>query len=255
MAARLKKTLWGTVTAVSVMLAMVIAFAYLVGISKMDVTVKHDMARHVVAEPFEAGDIVGLSPDGQRLEGFICDLNLDADNTSGTPIQARYYNVVDEVQDDFFHFVSNVKGALNLGNGPADPLAAKARGISTGLDFTGEVSRVVGSIEARMSEACWCEVGRAVLEQKQHACVVEKALVESEITETPEGTMVRKTVGLSFRPNAISIVDVEALAAACPNLNAGAIAPVAQTCEGKSGVTLDAVARVRVGLIREAPLP
>jgi len=249
------RTIRWSLTVLVLVLLMLVLFSYLVGVSKMDVSVKHEMRRHVVAEPFEAGDIVGLSPDGLRLAGFICDLDLGEQNRSGSVIQSRYYNVVDEVQDDFFTFLERVKYAVNLGGEAGErPIPTRGQGVSTGLDFSGEVSRVVGSIESQMPPECWCEVGRAVLERKEHACVVDKALVESRITETPAGTEIRRTVGLSFRARPIEIADVATLAAVCPGLNAEAIPPADPTCDGQSGVTFDAVARVKVGLIREVPI-
>ena len=47
--------------------AALVAFSFLMGVSKMDVSIKHEMQRHVVAEPFEAGDVIVLAGDGVQL--------------------------------------------------------------------------------------------------------------------------------------------------------------------------------------------
>lgn len=232
-------------------LMILVLFAYLMGVSKMDVSVKHDMNRHVVAEPFEAGDVVALSPDGQRLGGFLCDIQPSAEAVNNLSIQARYYNIVDASQDQFFRFVDKTRSALGL----SVPGAAVASTIAErGMPFVGHVSRVVTEFEAMMPRGCLCAVAKAVVERRQSACVVEKALVESQMSMTDDGPVIRKTVGVSFREEPIKIADLDALAAHCPGLNTGAIIPTNQSCRGNSGFTFDSVVRVRAGLIREEPL-
>jgi hypothetical protein len=232
-------------------MALLIVFAYLTGVSKMDVTLKHDMTRHVVAESFEAGDVVALSPDGQRLGGFLCDINPPADRVADISIKARYYNVVDASQDSFFRFVNRAKAVVGLGEETSPDIARSIDGVP----FVGSVNRVVGRFEDLMTTDCLCAVAEAVLERKQTACVVEKALLESTLSTTPDGnTVLSRTVGLSFREDPILVRNPDTLAEFCPGLNTAAIPPANQSCAGRSGVSFDSLARVRAGLIREAPL-
>ncbi|MCR8547635.1 hypothetical protein M4578_07325 [Salipiger sp. P9] len=240
-------------SAVGLTTAMLVGFSFLMGISKMDVSIKHEMQRHVVAEPFEAGDIVALSPDGQRLEGLLCSLDLRSPARRDSEIRARYYNMVDDTQERFFRYVRAAKALFGL---PAEDGAPADNALfGRGLTFTGEVSRVVGQIEERMPVDCWCNVARAVVERKNKACVVEKSLVETTLEAGGDGHRLRTTVGISFRPEPILVSDPSALAAMCPTLNTRAVAPKDQDCGGTSGFTFDVVARAKVGLIREAPIP
>ncbi|WP_085792056.1 hypothetical protein [Roseivivax jejudonensis] len=237
--------------ALAAVFVCLVVFSFLMGVSAMDISAKHRMQRHVVAEPFDAGDIVALSPDGQSLGGLLCALDLPEASRSDSGVSARYYNLFDEMQDDFFAFAHGALRLVGLSRATAGPGAAALGG----LPFTGEVSRVVGRIETRVPGACWCDIGRAVLERRQKACVVEKSLVRTTLEETAAGRFeTRTTMGISFRPDAIWIADPAALAPLCPGLNVAAVAPPEQSCGGSSGFSFDVRARGLVGVIREAPL-
>lgn len=236
--------------AVGAFTAMLIGFSYLMGISKMDVSIKHQMQRHVVAEPFEAGDIIEVSPDGQRIVSVLCSFGLETDKRKKTEIKASYYNLVDYSRDRFVAFVQDAKGMFGI------PVAAAPRDASrvSSLPFVGEVNRVVGSIESAMPQACICDIAKAVIESRSKACVVEKSLVETELSQSGGTSTIRKTVGISFRERPIFFNDLEPIKAICPGLNIAGTPPAEQSCIGQSGFSFDVVARSRIGLIRETQL-
>ena len=241
------KKLMVTVAAVTVML---VAFTSLMGVSKMDISAKNAMQRHVVAEPFEAGDIVELSADGQRIVSLLCRSNLSPDRRVSVPIDSVYYNIVDYSQAKFFDYLEQVKAVVGMAKG--GPLKA---GSPWELHFVGEVNRVIGgNLDAMLPGDCVCGVAKAVLESKSKACRVEKSLVETRLETGHDGqSVIRKTVGISFRDKPLIFYPDEALKALCPDLNTEAVAPKGQSCGGNSGFSFDVVARAKIGLIREAP--
>ncbi|MDU8926128.1 hypothetical protein RXV86_01895 [Alisedimentitalea sp. MJ-SS2] len=235
------------IVSVAVVTAMLIAFAYLNGISKMDVSIKHQMQRHVVAEPFEAGDIVKISGDGLRIESLLCRSNLSEDKRASSSIDAVYYNIVDHSQAKFFEYVDVVKSTVGLGASDTPQVSEPWR-----LHFVGEVNRVVGEMDTILDNECTCAVAKAVIEQRAKACVVTKSLVETKLDQDAEGrTVIRATMGVSFRDDAIFFYDPKALKGICPNLNTEAIAPPPQSCSGTSGFAFDVMAKAKIGLIRQ----
>jgi hypothetical protein len=230
--------------------AALVAFSFLMGVSKMDVSIKHEMQRHVVAEPFEAGDVIEVSPDGQRILSVLCPSRLPAAKRLSTEVQSGYYNIVDRSQEKFIAFVRNMQGMLGVPVTEATPLP-----FSDMLPFVGEVNRVSGDFEEMLDTACFCRIARAVVEARSIACVVEKSLVETELVTSPTGPLLkRRTMGLSFREAPYEFDDLSALEPLCPGLNTAAIAPKSQHCVGQSGFTFDVRAKSRIGLIREIAL-
>lgn len=236
-------------TAIGLTALLVVCFALLTGVSKMDVSIKNEMQRHLGNDPLGAGDIVALSPDGTRIEQLLCSVELSPDQAPNSEIRSRYYNVLDAAEEKVFAFAQRAKEIFLPGAGEV-PVAAAAL---TGLSFTGEVSRIEGSPQSRIRSECFCDVVTAVVERKKTACVVIKSLVETRLRDN--GSLSRNTVGVSFQSDPILFSAPERFAEACPDLNRGAIAPTGGSCEGASGFTLDVVARAKVGLIREVPLP
>lgn len=187
--------------------------------------------------------------DGTRIEQLLCSVELSPDQAPNSEIRSRYYNVLDAAEEKVFAFAQRAKEIFLPGAGEV-PVAAAAL---TGLSFTGEVSRIEGSPQSRIRSECFCDVVTAVVERKKTACVVIKSLVETRLRDN--GSLSRNTVGVSFQSDPILFSAPERFAEACPDLNRGAIAPTGGSCEGASGFTLDVVARAKVGLIREVPLP
>ncbi|MBY6002641.1 hypothetical protein KUV62_01900 [Salipiger bermudensis] len=236
-------------TAIGLCAVMVVCFALLTGVSKMDVSIKNEMQRHLGNDPLEAGDIVALSPDGTRIESLLCSVDLTPDQSPNSEIRSRYYNVLDAAQDNVFAFADRAKGLFGLERGEPPVVRASLNGLS----FTGEVSRIEGSPQSRIRSDCFCDVVTAVVERKKTACIVIKSLVETRLRD--DGSFSRNTVGVSFQSDPILFSEPERFGEACPDLNRGAIAPTGGSCEGASGFTFDVVARSKVGLIREVPLP
>ena len=236
--------------AVGCFTALLIAFSFLMGVSKMDVSIKHQMQHHVVAEPYGAGDIVGVSPDGTR-GALLCSLNLDLEQRMTTRVDVGYYNVVDQSQQRFVGFVNRAKEMFGLPVVEADGGSSDA----VILPFHGEVHRAVGDFSGMLTRDCMCDMAKAVIERRNTACVVAKSLVETKLTQGETGIVVeRKTVGVSFDPDPIVLDDLAALAGICPGLNVAGRPPVNQSCQGSSGFSFDVVARAKIGLIREAEL-
>lgn len=77
-----------TVTTLLAFTAMLVGFSFLAGISKMDVSIKHDMQRHVTADPFRIGDVVEVSPDGLRQLGLLCSVDLGMEKQRSNEIHA-----------------------------------------------------------------------------------------------------------------------------------------------------------------------
>lgn len=236
--------------AVASCVAALVAFSFLMGVSKMDVSIKHEMQRHVVAEPFEVGNVIEVSPDGQRILGVLCSSPLTDRDHLSTEVHSGYYNIVDRSQEKFITFVQNVKSIVGM------PVSqAVAAPFSDILPFVGEVNRVVGDFDQIPEARCFCRIAKAVVEAKSIACTVEKSLVETELVISPTGPQLkRRTVGLSFREVPYEFDDLAALKPLCPNLNTEAIAPKGQKCVGQSGFTFDVRAKSKIGLIREIDL-
>ena len=231
--------------------ALVVAFAYLAGVSKMDVTIKHAMQRHVVAEPFEAGDVIEVSPDGQRIMSLLCKADLAPESRSSALVNSVYYNVVDHSQHQFMAFVRRSRGVLRRRTGAGRdqrcrPLRVEFQWRSkSGRRRDERAAPVLLHLRHRQGDD----------RTRSKACVVEKSLVETRLDEAADGrAVVRKTVGISFRDRPLAFNNMEALATMCPDLNTGAVVPTGQSCGGTSGYSLDVVARARIGLIREETL-
>ena len=236
------------IAAVAAFAVMLVGFSFLMGVSKMDVSIKHQMQRHVVAAPFEPGDVVEISPDGLMLQGLLCPLDLTEEKKRNTKISANYYNVVDESKERFVEFVRDAKEAFNL------PVStpATARLETHAIPFVGEVSFVVGSIDSMLPESCICDIAESVIEKRNKACIVSRSLVETQLVTSPAGPdFIRKTVGVQFRPDGYTFNDLDALKQQCPDLNVSGRPQGPYTCDGQSGFSFDAVARSKIGLIRE----
>lgn len=228
------------------------AFFVLSDVDMGDVVAYNDIDKHVGSVPFRAGDVVGVSPDGNRFS-YVCSMDVESGELSEAPLSKTYVNGLGETLPQFAKLVTWVRGMLGQEGATPD-----IGGDVVELKFEGRISAFpAGGAMPEMSHSCACAVAASLI-QRYQVCTVERSLIESKLAASDRGgaAVVReRTVGVTFRPFNILIPDIAALG--CPNIPTTAnLENTQQTGSCSNGATreYDVALRHVLGVIREEDL-
>lgn len=228
---------------VAIIFAIVVAtgFVYhvLTNVTKKDMIAFLDLDREVNLDVMEPGDIVAISPDGQRHER-ICEAQQAENSRQSRTIHRAYYNSLGQVLPSF----------------PAIIGATAESREETGVDASevmlhGEVRglRTVGTARNLYAEGCGCEIARRML-LRNTVCQVKASLIEYSASVT--GGKVARTVAVKY-PTYANVVSEQTFKDCGLTYNP-TIEGRAQICGGSSH-SWDVRLRRAMNLIEERPLP
>ena len=228
-------------------------YIWLFNISPKDVVAYHELDTPVATAAFRAGDLVSISPDGQRIVGRLCSMDVDGELIDSIPLAKRYSNALRDSVPDFAKLVGWAKELAGAGE-TAVPDFDKAQYVP----FVGHVTSVnAGAPELpSMTDSCACSVARALV-KREKVCTVSRSLVETvlvpRLNDETENELKQRTIGVSFRDRSVVIPDVSVLQCEGDPLNSEARAP-AQVfdCSRVGGHKPDVFLRATLGVIVEA---
>lgn len=217
------------------LLVVVCAFAYhtLTNITRTDIVAYHQLDRQAVGASFaSAGDIVAVSPDGQRMEA-ICLFELDPAVRRRVGIDSVYVNDLGRQLPTFSKLMAFMVG---LGDG--------AEAVPDSVSFRGSYSELAAasSVAPAMTENCECEMARR-LNRRERICTAIAALAED-----PDGRAhaIRFATYSNFVPE-------EVYARCGLERSPAAMALEGQTCPTKVEIPWDVKLRTALRLIEERP--
>ena len=217
-----------------------------------DVVAYNNIQKRVGSEPFRAGDIVAISPDGASPR-LVCSMEAAGTDKLDVPLAKLYVNGLGAALPEFAALVDWVGG---LAGRKAEAGGLKARPAE--VRFIGKISsfpmkRAMPAIPAD----CICAVAESLLRRSQ-LCTVERSLIETALARGADGSRMvsQRTVGVTYRSANIFIADFAQLD--CPGLQGTANFQMEQQtglCSGGEERTYDVALRETLGLIRETDLP
>ena len=223
-----------------------VAFASLIGIDTADAVAYNQLDRHVGTASFRAGDLVSVSPDGQRVD-YLCNMAIDEEDLRAARIRKSYGNWLEESLPSFAKAATWAKSFVGAGGTEAEaPIS-----IGNRVDFNGRLLTLPAeNADPDMREACICAAARLMV-QRHSICMVSKSMNEFVLASDPEGNPIieERTVGATFRESSLFIPDVQALG--CEGISPAASIPAREaSCPGPD--RLDNVwLRDKLNVIRE----
>jgi len=236
--------------AAAVLAASFFAYFFLTSISEEDIYAYHDLERPLGAEPLRAGDVVALSPDGQRMEQ-VCDLDLHEGLVAHIPLEDVYFNSLGDTLPDFAKLIDWGRGLLL---GP--PTGGSALPERDQIVFRGSKSSITQPARALadMPESCECAMARR-LNARQRVCTVRASLVEARLFSGVGGTAVQRpverTVAISLKSHS-NIVSEQRFTQCELEMSEAASATMMLECDGPN-LPFDTQFRQRLNLIERAP--
>lgn len=226
---------------IAIFFALVVGtgFVYhvLTNVTKQDMIAFLDLDREVNLDVMEPGDIVAISPDGQRHER-ICVAQAEARADAAQSINKAYYNSLGQVLPSFASLMgtSEAKSEERV-----DPSEVRLHGEYRGL-------RVVGTHGELYEEGCGCEIARRML-LRNTVCQVKASLIE--YSTSGAGERIARTVAVQY-PTYANVVG-KSVFEACGLTYNPTIEAKAQICGG-SDHAWDVRLRRAMNLIEERPL-
>lgn len=225
----------------AIFFALVVAagFVYhvLTNVTKKDMIAFLDLDREVNLDVMEPGDIVAISPDGQRHER-ICVADAAAKADDAQMIDKAYYNSLGQLLPSF---ASLMMTPVGTDKEEIDPSEVRLHGEFRGL-------KVVGTSGGLYAESCGCEIARRML-LRNTVCQVQASLIE--YSSSSEGSRLARTVAVRY-PTYANVVGKEVFEACGLTYN--------ETIEGKSQIcggsehAWDVRLRRAMNLIEDRPL-
>ncbi|NOC93267.1 hypothetical protein [Ruegeria sp. HKCCD6604] len=234
-------------------------FAYFVmsDVHKGDVVKYNGMNVLLNAAPFESGDLVRVSADGQRMTR-LCPLEIDADDKNTYYKHSEYVNGLTEALPNFVQLVELVKSWFSdaeSATAPGHEMSSASRRVA----FEGTVSRLENTnVMPNTEDDCACEMVAALM-ARDRVCVVTKSLIETQLITLQPGAfpgrdrVQRVTIGVNFRPAGITVGDFSQLMH-CDGVNPDARLDPNPECPKSYGQSVDVRVRDLLNVIREKDL-
>jgi len=210
----------------------------LTNVTKKDMIAFLDLDKEVNLDVMEPGDIVAISPDGQRHER-ICEAQEVETRRQSRTLHRAYYNSLGQVLPSF---PSIIGASGEGGNEGIDASEVTLHGEVRGL-------RTVGTAGNMYAEGCACEIARRML-LRNTVCQVKASLIE--YSASAAGDKVARTVAVKY-PTYANVVS-EKTFKDCGLTYNPTIEGKARICGGTAH-SWDVRLRRAMNLIEERPLP